>query len=151
MHRKLNIWAMCLFLVFLSGCASKGKFDTVSNDYRHAQEQMSTQEKKIQELIQELQEAEEEKKKLNDQIKTMSTHEIKIKELSQVLQDAEEKKKKLEDQIKTLGKTIQEKETVISIQGKVIKLLDDSEQTLQKSIEAQIAAQNTNTDTPTSE
>ena len=74
--------------------------------------------------------------------KQMSVNEEKIKKLEQQLQEMKGEKTKLDDQMKTLRKIIREKETVISVQGKVIKLLDDSNQTLQKSIEAQIAAQN---------
>lgn len=74
--------------------------------------------------------------------KQLSVNEEKSKKLEQQLQEMEEEKAKLNDQMKTLRKTIRKKETVISIQGKVIKLLDDSDQTLQKSIEEQIAAQN---------
>lgn len=78
--------------------------------------------------------------------KQMSVNEEKIKNLEQQLQEMKEEKTKLDDQMKTLEKIIREKETVISLQGKVIKLLDDSNQTLQKSIEAQIAAQNIKVD-----
>ncbi len=111
MYCKFNVWAGCLLFIFLSGCASRGDFNAVTNDYKRAQEQMSV-------------------------------HEGKIKELSLAFQESEKEKAQLNNQIKLLMKTIQEKETVISIQGKVITLLDDSEKTLQKSIEAQITAQN---------
>ena len=111
MHCKLNMWVSCLLLVFLSGCVSKIEFDTVTNEYRLAQKQMSV-------------------------------NEAKTKKLELQLQEMQAEKAKLDDQMKILRKEIREKETVISVQGKVIKLLDDSDQTLQKSIEAQIAAQN---------
>ena len=74
--------------------------------------------------------------------KEMSGNEEKIKNFEQKLQEMKEEKAKLDNQMKTLRKTIREKEIVISLQGKIIKLLDDSNQTLQKSIEAQIADQN---------
>ena len=66
----------------------------------------------------------------------------KIKTLGKQIEELKKEKVTLNNQVKTLQKTIQKKEVVISIQGKVIKLIDDPNQTLQKSIEAQIAAQN---------
>ena len=42
------------------------------------------------------------------------------------------------DQLAELKNSLDEKEAVIALQGKVIGLLDDADQTLQKSIEAQL-------------
>ncbi len=50
-------------------------------------------------------------------------------------------KQSLVEQIERLNQTIQEKETIISVQETVIRLFDDSEQTLQNSIQNQLAAQ----------
>jgi len=125
MNYKFNIWASCLLLLFLSGCVSKMEFDAVTHEYRLSQQQITNDKEKIKELEKQIQEIKAEKITLKDQ-----TQEMKIEKVN------------LEDQLKTLRKAIQEKETIISVQGKVIKLLDDSAQTLQKSIEAQIAAQN---------
>jgi hypothetical protein len=122
MHYKLNIWVSCLLLLCLSGCVSKMEFDAVTNEYRLSQKQTTMNEEKIKKLEEQIQEIKIEKVILEDQLKT--------------------EKIKLEGQLNTLRKEIREKETVILIQGKVIKLLDDSDQTLQKSIVAQIEAQN---------
>ena len=56
----------------------------------------------------------------------------------QLKNEISEKETVLSDQIIQLKNEINEKEAIISVQGKVIGLLDDSEQTLQKSIEAQV-------------
>lgn len=64
-----------------------------------------------------------------------------IEELRKNLQEMEKEKTKSDETNKTLRQTIQKKDIIISLQGKVIKLLDDPNQTLQKSIEQQLAEQ----------
>ena len=56
----------------------------------------------------------------------------------------------LSNNINNLNREIEKKELTILLQGKVIKLLDDSSQTLQKNIEEQIAAQSFDRDSAAS-
>lgn len=111
---KRNTWAGCLLLSFLFGCAPKIEY-VPKTEYDAIADQYR--------LVQE----------------QMSINKERTKKLEQQLYEMRQEKARLDDQMKTLKKTIREKETVISLQGKVIKLLDDSDQTLQKSIEEQIA------------
>lgn len=104
MYCKLNMWASCLLLVFLSGCASKVEFDAVTNDYRRAQEQMSVNEKAIKELSQKLQKSEKEKAQLDDQINTLRKT---IQEKETVISIQGKVIKLLDDSEQTLQKSIE--------------------------------------------
>lgn len=72
----------------------------------------------------------------------ISADQKKIKALKKQIAAAEKNKEDLSNQIENLKKEISEKDTAISIQGKIIGLLDDTDQTLQKSIENQIGKNN---------
>ena len=72
-----------------------------------------------------------------------------VSELRRKLEESEREKELLSNDIKTLERELQKKELAILLQGKVIKLLDDSDHTLQKNIEEQIAAQSFDSDAAT--
>ncbi len=78
-----------------------------------------------------------EKKITADRQKKITADRQQIFNLRQQLAAAKDKEVLLGKQIENLKTEINEKETLISIQGKVIGLLDDADKTLQKSIEAQ--------------
>ena len=59
-------------------------------------------------------------------------------QMTELRQDLYQRETVLTEEIDELRKELQEKEALISIQSKVIGLLDDTEQTLQKSIEEQL-------------
>ena len=63
------------------------------------------------------------------------------KTLNSQIKKNQTEKKSLAGKIEKLNQTLKEKETIISIQETVIRLFDDSEQTLQSSIQAQLAIQ----------
>ena len=73
--------------------------------------------------------------------KQIDTNKKKNKKIGRQLQTIKREKVELSKRIKSLQDTIEEKEIIISIQGRVIKFLDDPNQTLQKSIKAQVTAQ----------
>ncbi|MEJ2056614.1 MAG: hypothetical protein P8X39_02090 [Desulfofustis sp.] len=59
-------------------------------------------------------------------------------QISAVREALEEQQLALTEEIETLKKEISEQEMIISIQGKVIGLLDDADKSLQRSIQKQI-------------
>lgn len=138
---KRNIWAGWLLLAFLFGCAPKTVY-VPRTEYIHKTECVPKSEcvpKTEYDAIA------VKYRLIQDQ---MSANEEKTKKLEQQLYEMRQDEAKLEIQIKTLKKTIRKKETIISLQGKVIKLLDDPNQTLQKSIEEQIATPNNQEERP---
>lgn len=73
--------------------------------------------------------------------KQLMTEKSKIKQLEKQLCELQKENEKIAGQIEGLTTLIKEKKHLISVQGKIIKFLDDPSQTLQKSIEEQIADQ----------
>lgn len=74
----------------------------------------------------------------------VSADQKKIRSLKKQLVAAEKNEAEQNDQIEKLKKELIEQELTISIQGKIIGLLDDTDQTLQKSIEKQIREKSPN-------
>jgi outer membrane murein-binding lipoprotein Lpp len=124
---KLILSIACIYMVFIGGCVSKAQLDTVSTDYRIAQEQLADREKRDAEL----QRALEDSKKESDQC----------------LLDQDAQKKQIDTmrdtnnllslKIDALNQTIMKKEKVISLQKTVIRMFDDPDKTLQTSIQEQ--------------
>jgi len=130
MHGHLIRWAVYLLLpVFLSSCASTDSFDSISDAYSYAQKRFFPDEKTPD----------------NPAVEDPVVEELRLK-----LQDSERENEMLSNNINNLEREIEKKELTILLQGKVIKLLDDSSQTLQKNIEEQIAAQSFDNDTAAS-
>ena len=122
-------WAVFLLLpAFLSSCTATGSFDSISEAYSRAQKRLFSHEQTAAPT-----EAE-------DPV---------VSELRTKLEESEREKELLSNDIKTLERELQKKELAILLQGKVIKLLDDSAHTLQKNIEEQIAAQSFDIDAAT--
>ncbi len=110
-----------LWSVLLSSCSSgKASLDSISDAYNRAQSRLFSREQKIE---------------------TPAEEDPLVTELRQKLQDAEREHEILSNDIKLLERELRKKELAILLHAKVIKLLDDSNHTLQKNIEEQIAAQ----------
>lgn len=126
-----------ILLFFLFGCFPKPQVIPVNNDLLFTQKELSDSEKKIQDLNFAL---EESKGKTEECLKAAA----RLKD--EILKNDTEKELKsqlIESQIET----IQKQTAVISLQNTVIRLFDDSEQTLQNNIKEQIKAQNLDTST----
>ena len=127
MRYKLILSIACIYMVFIGGCVSKAQLDTVSTDYRIAQEQLADREKRDAELQRALEDSK--------------------KEIDQCLLDQDAQKKQIDTmrdtnnllslKIDALNQTIMKKEKVISLQKTAIRMFDDSDQTLQTSIQEQ--------------
>lgn len=110
-------WAVYIIVGLLSGCVSKTQFEAVSHDCQTAQHALTAS--RAAEA-----QCRKDKTELSDQIEA-NRNEITL----------------LSQRIETANREIREKETVISLQNTFIRLFDDSTQTLQNSINEQIAAQ----------
>ena len=122
MRGKLNLILFCSLLSGILGCVSKADFQLVSNDNRLAQEEIKKLHKRIEEM---------ERANTNCQ-KTM----IRIEELERTNTNCQ--------------KAMIRNEAIISVQSRVIKLIDDPKHTLQKSIQEQLLEQNVEIDNPLS-
>jgi len=122
MHGQFLKWSLLLLLAAsLASCAEKGSFGSIGDAYNRAHKRLFSCEERFHIILEE------------DPI---------FAELKEKLEDSEREREELNHDIKRLQKEIKKQELVLSLQGKVIRLLDDSNHTLQKNIEEQIAAQN---------
>ncbi len=132
----LTSLTLLLIMVLISSCASEDIFKTFKIDQppetKHiaadkvAKKMLTAADQEmISDLKTQLATAKENETVLNDRI-------------IQLKQEIVDKDSEFNAQIVKLKKEIEEKDNIISIHGKVIGLLDDADQTLQKSIETQI-------------
>lgn len=122
--RLTTIWAGCMVWTCLFGCVSKAQFEAVNHDYQIAQTA-------LEESTQTGDQCQRDKMALQQQVET-NHNEIRM----------------LSQRIDTQNQAIRKKESVIALQSTFIRLFDDSKQTLQTSIDEQIAAQEIGTPAP---
>ena len=117
------IWMVCMVLGYLSGCVSKAQLESVNEDYQSVQ-------LALQETTRALDRCEQDKKALN------ARSEADRNEISRMSQ-----------RIHSQDQATKEKDAIIALQQSFIRLFDDSKQTLQTSIDEQIADQQMETET----
>lgn len=124
----------------MSSCSNTDDiFKALKIDYVPAKEQKAEDEKAIAELKKQLAGAQEKENVLKEQLadleKDISERDAALNEqIAELHRELSER----ELVIESLRRELNEQEELISIQGKVIGLLDDADQTLQKSIEEQV-------------
>ncbi len=124
----------------MSSCSNTDDiFKALKIDYVPAKEQKAEDEKAIAELKKQLAGAQEKENVLKEQLadleKDISERDAALNEqIAELHRQLSER----ELVIESLRRELNEQEEIISIQGKVIGLLDDADQTLQKSIEEQV-------------
>ena len=131
-------------LFFLSSCTSSSEFfKTLKIDTFAKEEQPTAEEKTIKNLKHELSLAKKNETTLNAEILELKNKiEKQEADYTAQLTDLENlfasKEASYHQQIGSLKGKLDQKDALISIQGKVIGLLDDADQSLQKSIEDQL-------------
>ncbi len=128
---RSTMWLVCLCMLIMSGCMSTSRFSTTSNDYQVARNQIAEGEKDRDALLRVI----ELSKKARQECLDCQM------DLKRQLAKMDAENNALMQKIQALDQTVKNNETVISIQETVIRLFDDSNQTLQKSIKEQIASQ----------
>ena len=124
MKYKLTIiWMVCMVLGCISGCVSKAQFESTNDEYKRGQ-------LALQETSRALDRCEQDKKALKVQ------SEADRSEISRMSQ-----------RIDSQAQANKEKDAIIALQQSFIRLFDDSQQTLQTSINEQIADQHMETET----
>ncbi|MEJ2133961.1 MAG: hypothetical protein P8X86_01800 [Desulfofustis sp.] len=124
----------------MSSCSNSDDiFKALKIGYVPAEEQKAEEEKAIAELEKQLAGAQEKETVLKEQLADLEK-DISERDAALNEQIAELQKELSERElvIEALRRELNEQEELISIQGKVIGLLDDADQTLQKSIEEQV-------------
>jgi hypothetical protein len=130
--------------VLLSSCSTSNDIlKALKIDYSPSEDKESEIVLKQSELESQLVSAQNREAALKEQLAALE-HEIDASDaaftsqIAELRKDLEQRHAALNDEIELLRRELEEKEALISIQSKVIDLLDDEEQTLQKSIEAQL-------------
>ena len=131
MRHKLILWIGCIYMVLIGGCVSKAQFDTVNNDYRTAQEQLAEREKRDAELHRALEDLKKETDQCRHNQDALQKHQDALKKQVDKMRD---ENNQLALKLEALNQTIKNKEKVISLQKSVIRMFDDSDQTLHNSI-----------------
>ena len=134
MQNKLILWIGCIYIVFIGGCVSKAQLDTVSKDYETAQEQLAEKERKGAELHRAL---EDSKKETGQCRHDRDALKKKQNALKKQIDRMRAENSQLALKIETQDQAIKKKEHVISLQKSVIRMFDDSDRTLQNSIQEQ--------------
>lgn len=122
-YKLAGIWMVCMVLGYLSGCVSKAQLESASNE--HERTQLA-----LQETSQALDRCEQDKKALQAQNEADRSE---IRRMSQRIDEQNQAAKN--------------KDAIIALQQSFIRLFDDSKQTLQTSINEQIADQQMDTQT----
>jgi len=121
-------WIGCLCIVLFVGCVSKAQLNSVSNDSIILREQLLERDKKL--------------KTSNEDNKKCLRGQVALKSL---LAQMAAENNSLYQKIEALRQAVNKRESIISIQESVIRLFDDSNQTLQSNIQEQITAQDLET------
>lgn len=133
---------LLITLVFLSSCASNDFLKALKIE-TSSEKQKSANEKTIADLKKQLARAKKNETTLDAEIlklknkidKQATSFNTELADLETLF---ENKEASYHRQIGTLKNELDKKEALISVQGKVIGLLDDADQTLQKSINDQL-------------
>jgi len=124
MKRPLLIFTSIIILLFTGACAQR----TAIKEKQY----------KITELERQLELEHQEEKKLLDKIEETN---IEIEACKTINQNLTENLQKLSGQSQKLKADIDKQRSVLNLQGQVIKLLDDTKQSIESSLKDQIAAQ----------
>lgn len=132
MHKRLVVLAGCFLMVCHFGCASKPQVKAVDDDYQILQQQLKVA-KAVNNQC---------RKKQDELQKKQNVLQKKQKMLQKKLNTLRSENRSLTQKNKVLEQKVKDKEAILSIQETVIRLFDDSKQTLQNSIKEQIKAKN---------
>lgn len=130
--------------VLLSSCSTSDDIlKALKIDYTPAKDTKSAPKTSKTDLEKQLAAAKKKEATLKKQVSTLESEigekdEALTTQIAELQEELRVKELVLTEEIETLRKEIDEKEAIISLQGKVIGLLDDADQTLQKTIEAQL-------------
>lgn len=145
MKRAITVFlSFSIVVMLLSSCSTSDEIlKALKIDYTPTGDKKSAAKTSKADLEKQLAAAKKQEAALKKQVTTLEDKVAKKDEMltTQITELKEElriKELALTEEIDTLRQEIDEKEAIITLQGKVIDLLDDEDQTLQKTIEAQL-------------
>ena len=143
-HALSDFLRISILAVLLSSCtASNDILKALKIDYSPSQDTKAETKLSKSDLEKELAAAKKREATLKDQVAALEkeigeSDAARDSQMTELRADLYLRETALTEEIDELRKQLEEKEALISIQSKVIGLLDDADQTLQKSIEEQL-------------
>jgi chemotaxis protein MotB len=144
MNPKLGFFVSCFGLILLSACVAQKQYQEVEAELENSRVQMSQAEKNIKSMQAELDRLNEKLKKSENERQYFKNNINKCADDLAKLQVQNDYLNNMNVQFsenaENLTKELQNKQSVIQLQGKVISLLDDTKKTIETSLKDQIAA-----------
>lgn len=144
MNPKLGFIISCCGWIFLSACVAQKQYQELEAELENSQVQMSLAENNIKSmqaeidrLNEKLRRSESERQYFKNNINKCADELTKLQAQNDYLNNMNVQ---LSENAEELTKELQNKQSVIQLQGKVISLLDDTKKTIETSLKDQIAA-----------
>lgn len=145
MKQAITIFlSLSIVMLLLSSCSTSDEIlKALKIDYSPSKDKKSAVKLSKADLEKQLAAAKEKEAALKQQVTTLENEidkkdEVLITQIAELQEELRVKELALTEEIEALRKEIDEQEALISIQGKFIGLLDDADQTLQKTIDEQV-------------
>ena len=144
MHPKIGLITSCLVVIVLSACISLSEYTALETELKASQNQAAETIDRLHQVEGRLQQAEKRLQKVESKFQQCKNLGNRSSKKLQNLQAKHNYLKKLNRQLSekiiTLQRELSKKKSVIQLQGKVIRLLDDTKKTIETSLKDQIAA-----------
>ena len=144
MHPKIGLITSCLIVIVLSACISLSEYTALETELKASQNQATETIDRLHQVEGRLQQAEKRLQKVESKFQQCKNLGNRSSKKLQNLQAKHNYLKKLNRQMSekiiTLQQELSKKKSVIQLQGKVIRLLDDTKKTIETSLKDQIAA-----------
>jgi chemotaxis protein MotB len=132
MQQKQLFLILCLICFIAFACASKKKYLEVETNCLTAQNKLEEEKKKLKSLELRFRESQEDKRKNLKEISVLQTR----------CMELEKENQQLIKEMAALRRELDKTKSVMQLQGKVISLLDDPKQTIEKSLKEKLAEKN---------
>jgi chemotaxis protein MotB len=131
MCKRLLLIIGCVFLLLTNACVSRHQYITLEAELKDARLQLEQADKKFQQLEADLIDSEKIKSRCVTDLTNLQARNAYLKNINRQLSGA----------VKNLNVDLVKKKSVIQLQEKVIRLLDDTKKTIETSLKDQIADQ----------
>jgi chemotaxis protein MotB len=120
-----------VFLLLMNACVSRHQYITLEDELKDARLQLEQADKKFQQLEVDLIDSEKIKSQCVTNLTNLQAQNAYLKNINRQLSEA----------VKNLKVDLDKKKSLIQLQGKVIRILDDTKKTIETSLKDQIADQ----------
>ena len=144
MHHNIGLITSCLIVLLLSACISLSEYTDLEAELEDSQIQTAEALERLHQIEGRLHRTEKRLEKVESEFRQCKNRVNRSSKKQQNLQAQHNYLKKLNRQLSekiiTLQQELNKKKSVIQLQGKVIRLLDDTKKTIETSLKDQIAA-----------